>query len=89
MKNYKPLKRVKLKFGEKRELTQIGRQLAQLPIDPRLGRMVIEAAKNGSLHEVMMIVSALSIQDPRERPQEKHKPRMKNIAALQIKILIF
>ncbi|EIG25805.1 ATP-dependent RNA helicase HrpA [Haemophilus paraphrohaemolyticus] len=63
----------KTKFGEKRELTPIGRQLAQLPIDPRLGRMVIEAAKNGSLHEVMMIVSALSIQDPRERPQEKQQ----------------
>ncbi|EQA95287.1 ATP-dependent helicase HrpA, partial [Glaesserella parasuis 29755] len=55
------------------KLTNIGRQLAQLPIDPRLGRMVIEAAKNGSLHEVMMIVSALSIQDPRERPQEKQQ----------------
>ncbi|WP_429945914.1 ATP-dependent RNA helicase HrpA [Bibersteinia trehalosi] len=54
-------------------LTQIGKQLAQLPVDPRLGRMVIEAAKNGSLHEVMMIVSALSIQDPRERPQEKQQ----------------
>ena len=63
----------KTKFGEKRKLTPIGRQLAQLPIDPRLGRMVIEAAKNGSLHEVMMIVSALSIQDPRERPQEKQQ----------------
>ncbi|MDO9748011.1 ATP-dependent RNA helicase HrpA [Glaesserella parasuis] len=55
------------------QLTNIGRQLAQFPIDPRLGRMVIEAAKNGSLHEVMMIVSALSIQDPRERPQEKQQ----------------
>ncbi|OOR98198.1 ATP-dependent RNA helicase HrpA [Haemophilus paracuniculus] len=54
-------------------LTEIGRQLAQLPIDPRLGRMLIEAAKNGSLHEVMMIVSALSIQDPRERPQERQQ----------------
>ncbi|WP_303819875.1 ATP-dependent RNA helicase HrpA [Actinobacillus minor] len=63
----------KTKNGEIRELTQIGHQLAQLPIDPRLGRMVIEAAKNGSLHEVMMIVSALSIQDPRERPQEKQQ----------------
>ncbi|QLB19207.1 ATP-dependent RNA helicase HrpA [Mannheimia granulomatis] len=63
----------KTKHGEIRELTTIGKQLAQLPIDPRLGRMVIEAAKNGSLHEVMMIVSALSIQDPRERPQEKHQ----------------
>ncbi|QLD33285.1 ATP-dependent RNA helicase HrpA [Mannheimia varigena] len=63
----------KTKHGEVRELTTIGKQLVQLPIDPRLGRMVIEAAKNGSLHEVMMIVSALSIQDPRERPQEKQQ----------------
>lgn len=54
-------------------LTPIGRQLAQQPVDPRLGRMIVEAAKNGSLHEVMMIVSALSIQDPRERPQEKQQ----------------
>ncbi|QHB18188.1 ATP-dependent RNA helicase HrpA [Mannheimia pernigra] len=54
-------------------LTPIGRQLAQLPVDPRLGRMIVEATKNGSLHEVMMIVSALSIQDPRERPQEKQQ----------------
>ncbi|KIE93030.1 putative RNA helicase [Actinobacillus pleuropneumoniae] len=55
------------------KLTAIGRQLAQLPIDPRLGRMAISAAQNGSLHEVMMIVSALSIQDPRERPQERQQ----------------
>ncbi|MBR0573620.1 MULTISPECIES: ATP-dependent RNA helicase HrpA [Pasteurellaceae] len=61
------------KYGQKRELTPIGRQLAQLPIDPRLARMVIAASQNGSLHEVMMIVSALSIQDPRERPQEKQQ----------------
>lgn len=54
-------------------LTEIGRQLAQLPVDPRLARMVIEAHRNGCLHEVMMIVSALSIQDPRERPQEKQQ----------------
>lgn len=63
----------KTKQGEIKELTPIGKQLSQLPIDPRLGRMVIEAARNGSLHEVMMIVSALSIQDPRERPQEKQQ----------------
>ncbi|WP_150538885.1 ATP-dependent RNA helicase HrpA [Actinobacillus vicugnae] len=59
--------------AEKRKLTAIGKQLAQLPIDPRLGRMVIAASQNGSLHEVMMIVSALSIQDPRERPQERQQ----------------
>lgn len=64
---------VKTKHGEKRQLTAIGRQLAQLPVDPRLGRMMIEAAKLGCLHEVMIIVAALSIQDPRERPQEKQQ----------------
>ncbi|AHG84345.1 ATP-dependent RNA helicase [Bibersteinia trehalosi USDA-ARS-USMARC-189] len=68
-----PLPTSPRKRGEGFRLTPIGRQLAQLPVDPRLGRMVIEAAKNGSLHEVMMIVSALSIQDPRERPQEKQQ----------------
>jgi ATP-dependent helicase HrpA len=52
------------------KLTQAGRRLAQLPIDPRLGRMVLEADRNGCLHEVMVIAAALSIQDPRERPVE-------------------
>jgi ATP-dependent helicase HrpA len=56
---------------EKDELTDIGRQLAQLPVDPRLGRMVVEAAKNGCVREVMIITAALSIQDPRERPSDK------------------
>lgn len=54
-------------------LTPIGRQLARLPIDPRLARMVIEAPKYGCLKEVMIIVSALSIQDPRERPSDKQQ----------------
>ncbi len=54
-------------------LTPLGRQLAQLPIDPRLARMVLEAQKNGCVHEVMIITSALSIQDPRERPQDKQQ----------------
>lgn len=57
----------------KRGITRIGRQLAQLPIDPRLGRMVIEAARNNCLREVLIIVSALGIQDPRERPQDKRQ----------------
>ncbi|MBA3369289.1 MAG: ATP-dependent RNA helicase HrpA, partial [Geodermatophilaceae bacterium] len=52
-------------------LTPIGRQLAALPVDPRLGRMILEADRNGCLHEVLVIVSALSIQDPRERPADK------------------
>ncbi len=55
----------------KKRLTASGRQLARLPIDPRLARMVLEAPKYGCLKEVMVIASALSIQDPRERPSEK------------------
>ncbi|MBV9140157.1 MAG: ATP-dependent RNA helicase HrpA, partial [Pseudonocardiales bacterium] len=49
-------------------LTPVGRTLAQLPLDPRLARMVVAAHHNGCLREVLVIVAALSIQDPRERP---------------------
>ncbi len=52
-------------------ITPIGKQLSQLPIDPRLARMVIESKKHGTSREVIAIVAALSIQDPRERPLEK------------------
>ncbi|MBX3098515.1 MAG: ATP-dependent RNA helicase HrpA [Salinibacterium sp.] len=52
-------------------ITRIGKQLAQLPIDPRLARMVVESKQHGTTREVMAIVAALSIQDPRERPLEK------------------
>lgn len=55
------------------QLTAQGRQLAQLPIDPRLARMVLEAQKNGCVREVMIITAALSIQDPRERPLDKQQ----------------
>lgn len=54
-------------------LTQTGQQLARLPVDPRLARMVLAAPKQGSLREVMIIASALAIQDPRERPVEKQQ----------------
>jgi ATP-dependent helicase HrpA len=49
-------------------LTRIGRRLAQLPVDPRLGRMVLEAERNGCAREVLVIAAALAIIDPRERP---------------------
>ncbi|WP_327355047.1 ATP-dependent RNA helicase HrpA [Streptomyces sp. NBC_01304] len=55
----------------RKRLTDMGRKLAQLPVDPRLARMVVEADKNGCVREVMVIAAALSIQDPRERPAEK------------------
>jgi len=51
-----------------RRLTELGRRLARLPLDPSLGRMVLEAERNRCVHEVMVIVAGLSIQDPRERP---------------------
>ena len=64
---------VQSKSGEKRRLTTIGRQLAQLPVDPRLAKMLLSAVDFGSVYEVMIIVSALSIQDPRERPTDKQQ----------------
>ena len=51
-------------------LTPIGQRLARLPVDPRIGRMLLEAAERRSLREVLVIASALSVQDPRERPME-------------------
>ena len=52
-------------------LTKVGRRLVALPVDPRLGRMVVEADRRGCLREVLVIAAALSLQDPRERPVEQ------------------
>lgn len=54
-------------------ITETGRQLSRLPIDPRLGRMLIEGAKLGAVRETAIITSALSVQDPRERPMDKQQ----------------
>ncbi|WP_420996648.1 ATP-dependent RNA helicase HrpA [Cupriavidus sp. 30B13] len=51
-------------------LTQTGRQLARLPLDPRVARMILAAREHQCLREVLIIASALSVQDPRDRPQE-------------------
>ena len=59
--------------GGPAKLTAIGRQLTRLPIDPRLGRMVLEADRLKCLDEVIVIAAALSIQDPRERPSDKQQ----------------
>ncbi len=56
-----------------RRITDTGRQLARLPIDPRIARMLLKASDLGSLTEVLVIASALSIQDPRERPMDKQQ----------------
>jgi ATP-dependent helicase HrpA len=55
---------------EARELTETGRQLAKLPVDPRIGRMVLAARSENALAEVLIIAAALSVRDPRERPGE-------------------
>lgn len=57
----------------RKRLTPLGRKLAQLPVDPRMARMVLEADRNGCVRDVMVIAAALSIQDPRERPAEKRQ----------------
>ncbi len=69
------------------KLTPLGRQLSQLPVDPRLARMVLEAQKHGCVREAMIITSALSIQDPRERPMDKQQASDKNIVASTTKSL--
>ncbi len=53
-----------------RALTTIGQELARLPLDPKIGRMILAARERGCLAEVLVIAAALSVQDPRERPQE-------------------
>ena len=55
------------------QLTDVGRTMAQLPIDPRMGRMLIESAKRNALAEVLIIVSALTAQDPRLRPLDRQQ----------------
>lgn len=54
-------------------ITEVGRQLAKLPVDPRVGRMLIEANQKGALSEVLIIAAALSVQDPRERPADRQQ----------------
>src|SRR5690554_2238736 len=58
---------------EGNRLTAMGRKLARLPIDPRLARMVLAGAEHGGLRDVLIVVSALAVQDPRERPADKRQ----------------
>lgn len=60
-------------IDEKNDLTPIGRMLAKLPIDPRIGRMVLAARDENVLEDVLIIAAALSVQDPRERPMDKQQ----------------
>lgn len=59
--------------NDRGRLTPVGKELARLPVDPRIGRMVIAANRHQALHEVLIIASALSVPDPRERPQDKQQ----------------
>lgn len=59
--------------GESRALTAIGRELARLPVDPTVGRMILQARAEKALREVLVIAAGLSIQDPRERPMDKQR----------------
>ena len=58
---------------DKRNITEVGLQLAKLPLDPRVGRMILAAKREGCLRETLIIASVLSIQDPRERPMDKRE----------------
>lgn len=58
-------------FDRSGELTDVGRRLAQIPVDPRLGRMVLQAQSEGCVREVLVLAAALSIPDPRERPTDR------------------
>ena len=66
---YRLLQELGAMDGERR-ITPLGRRLARLPVDPRIGRMVLAAGEEGCLREVLIIAAALTVQDPRERPQE-------------------
>ncbi len=55
------------------ELTDIGKKLARLPLDPRLGRMILGGEREGALREVLVVAAALGVQDPRERPLAAQK----------------
>ena len=58
-------------IDEDNQLTDIGRALARLPIDPKIARMILAARDEGVMEEVLIIASALSVQDPRERPMDQ------------------
>jgi ATP-dependent helicase HrpA len=57
-------------FDESARITDVGRRLAQLPVDPRIARMILQAEREGCVREILVIAAALSIPDPRERPSD-------------------
>ncbi|WP_461169065.1 ATP-dependent RNA helicase HrpA [Arthrobacter sp. Z1-15] len=63
-------------------ITPVGRKLSQLPVDPRMGRMIVEAGARGCAKEVMVLTAALTIQDPRERPSKDDAARAQKAAEM-------
>ncbi len=70
--------------ADDRRLTKLGQRLARLPVDPTLGRMVLEAERNDCVHEVMVIAAALSIQDVRDRPSGKEQQAAESHARFRV-----
>ncbi len=60
-------------FDRDGAITELGRRLARLPVDPRLGRMILQAEAEGCVREVLVLAAALSIPDPRERPADREE----------------
>lgn len=60
-------------LDDRERLTEVGRALSKLPVDPKVARMLLAAKDNGALSEVLIIASALSVQDPRERPLDRQE----------------
>ncbi|CAM4458989.1 ATP-dependent RNA helicase HrpB [Mycobacterium basiliense] len=60
-------------FDQRPEITGLGRRLARLPVDPRLGRMILQADAEGCVREVLVLAAALTIPDPRERPVDREE----------------
>lgn len=60
-------------INEKNQITEVGRQLSRLPVDPRVGRLILAGHEENCLHEVLVIAAALELQDPRDRPIDKQQ----------------
>ena len=60
-------------INEKNQITEVGRQLSRLPVDPRVGRLILAGHEENCLHEVLVIAAALELQDPRDRPVDKQQ----------------
>ena len=71
-------------MNEQRVLTQLGRDLAKLPIDPKIARMLLAAKVENCLSEMLILTAALSVQDPRERPQDKREYALEKHRAFQV-----